>query len=347
MKIETKGVHLFKTNFMFLVDSYPLAVALCVITMLCWGSWANTQKMASKNWGFPLFYWDYTLGVVILSLIFGLTLGSNGQSGEAFVPNLAKALPTALSYALLGGVVFNIANLLLVAAIDIAGMAIAFPIGIGIALVLGVVVNYWAAPVGNPLLLFSGVGLVAVAIVLDAMAYKKISSGAASTKGILISLAAGVLMGFFYRFVAASMSSDFEQPTPGLLTPYTAVFVFSTGVFLSNFVFNTFFMYRPVSGNKVTYSDYFTQGNLRLHTIGILGGIIWCIGMLFNMIASGKAGFAISYGLGQGATMVAAIWGVFVWKEFKSAPKGTNTLIYLMFLSFIVGLGLIIASRFA
>lgn len=338
---------MLKTSFMFLVNSYPLAVALCVVTMLCWGSWANTQKMASKNWGFPLFYWDYTLGVVLLSLVFGLTLGSTGSTGEAFLPNLTHAEPTALTYALLGGIVFNIANLLLVAAIDIAGMAIAFPIGIGIALVLGVVVNYLAAPVGNPVLLFLGVGLIAFAIVLDAMAYKKISTGAASTKGILISLAAGILMGFFYRFVAASMSVDFEQPTPGLLTPYTAVFVFSIGVFLSNFVFNTFFMYRPVSGNKVRYADYFTQGNLRLHAIGMLGGVIWCIGMLFNMIASGKAGFAISYGLGQGATMVAAIWGVFVWKEFKSAPKGTNSFIYLMFLSFIAGLALIIISRFA
>lgn len=163
----------------------------------------------------------------------------------------------------------------------------------------------------------------------------------------MISLAAGVLMGFFYRFVAASMSEDFANPVPGLLTPYTAVFVFSIGVFASNFVFNSFFMYRPVSGTRVTYRDYFKLGTPRLHVIGILGGVIWCIGMLLNMIASGKAGFAISYGLGQGATMIAAIWGVFVWREFKQAPKGTNTLIVLMFLSFIAGLGLIIAARFA
>ena len=323
---------------MFIIDNYVLAVIFCVITMLCWGSWANTQKLASKKWGFPLFYWDYTLGVILLSLVFGLTLGSNGDSGQAFLPNLNDASLNAIFYALLGGVIFNIANLLLVAAIDIAGMAIAFPIGIGIALVLGVIVNYIATPIGDPFILFTGVGLVTLAIVIDALAYKRISKGSATTKGILISLAAGILMGFFYRFVAASMSEDFANPTEGLFTPYTAVFVFSIGIFISNFLFNTYFMYMPINGEKVTYKDYFKKGSPKLHLIGIIGGAIWCLGMIFNMIAAGEAGFAISYGLGQGATMVAAIWGIFIWKEFKNAPKGTNMLIGFMFLLFMTGL---------
>lgn len=292
-----------------------------------------------------MFYWDYTLGVMLLSLVLGLTMGSNGDSGQAFIPNLLSASLRAILYALLGGVVFNIANLLLVAAIDIAGMAIAFPIGIGIALVLGVVVNYVAVPAGDPTLLFIGVALVAVAIVLDAFAYKKISKGSASTKGILISLAAGILMGFFYRFVAASMSADYVNPTAGLFTPYVAVFIFSVGIFLSNFIFNTFFMYKPLNGEKVSYSDYFKKGTPKLHIIGMAGGIIWCIGMLFNMIAAGEAGFAISYGLGQGATMIAAIWGVFIWKEFKNASKATYTLIGLMFLLFMAGIALIILAK--
>lgn len=331
---------------MYIVESYPIAVLLCIITMLCWGSWANTQKLVSKKeWGFPLFYWDYTLGVIIISLVFGLTMGSSGESGQAFVANLLQASANAIFLALLGGVIFNIANLLLVAAIDIAGMAIAFPIGIGIALVLGVLVNYVAAPEGDATLLFIGVGLVTLAIIVDALAYKKISKGSATTKGIVISLAAGILMGFFYRFVAASMSSEYEVTATGLLTPYTAVFVFSTGIFISNFLFNTFFMYKPISGDKVTYKDYFKKGTPRIHLIGILGGVIWCIGMLLNMIAAGEAGFAISYGLGQGATMVAAIWGVFIWKEFKNAPKGTNGLIGLMFLLFMAGITLIIMAK--
>ncbi len=331
---------------MFIINSYPLAVLLCVVTMLCWGSWANTQKLASKEWSFPLFYWDYTIGVIILTLIFGLTLGSSGNNGQAFIPNLQDAAPKAILLALLGGVIFNIANLLLVAAIEIAGMAIAFPIGIGLALVLGVITNYLPSPEDyNSFYLFLGVALVTIAIILNALAYKKVSQGSKSTKGIVLSLVAGLLMSFFYRFVADSMSTDMINITPGTFTPYTAVFVFSIGIIVSNFVFNYYFMKKPVSGDPVTFKMYFKQGTPKLHIIGILGGIIWSLGMMLSIMAGDIAGYAISYGLGQGATLVAAIWGVFVWKEFKDAPKGTSKLLALMFVSFIVGLVLIILAN--
>lgn len=332
---------------MFIPPTYALAVVLCVITMLCWGSWANTQKLASKSWAFPLFYWDYVIGIVLLTLTFGLTLGSNGEFGRGFLEDLCQGSQASYWSAFVGGVVFNIANLLIVAAISVAGMAVAFPGGIGIALVLGVVVNYIANPIGDPLLLSLGVGLVVVAIVLDALIYKRLPNqkSASVVKGLLLSIAGGVLMGFFFRFVAASVSTDFVSPEAGLFTPYSAVFVFSLGIFISNFVWNSWFMYKPIDGAKATFKDYFKRGTPKLHMIGILGGIIWGIGMSLSMIASEKAGFAISYGLGQGATMVAAAWGVFVWKEFKEAPKGTNTLIALMFLLFISGLGFIVFSR--
>ena len=330
---------------MFIIESYSIAVIFCIVTMLCWGSWANTQKLSPGNWSFPLFYWDYALGVLIFSFILGITMGSQGDTGMGFFQSLGQASSESIISALVGGVIFNLANLLIVAAIEVAGMAIAFPIGIGIALVLGVIVNYLAVPLGNPVLLFLGIALVTVAIILDAFAYKKISTGKTTTKGILLSVFGGILMGFFFRFVAASMATDFENPGQGLFTPYTAVFVFAIGVFLSNFVFNTFFMYKPITGNKTKFKDYFTLGSFRTHFTGILGGIIWVTGMSFSLIASEKAGFAISYGLGQGATMVAAIWGVFIWKEFKNAPKGINLLIALMFLSFLSGLILVIISR--
>lgn len=332
---------------MFIPESYGLAVVLCFITMLCWGSWANTQKLASKSWPFPLFYWDYSLGIIFLTLIFGFTFGSTGEVGRGFIEDLMQGELSSFISALIGGAIFNIANLLVVAAIDIAGMAVAFPIGIGIALVLGVVVNYMANPLGDPIMLFIGVGLVAVAIILDALAYNKLSTGQSSTpvKGILLSVIGGILMGFFYRFVAAAVSTDFVNPEAGLFTPYSAVFVFSIGIFHSNFIWNTFFMYKPFKGEAVSYRDYFKKGDTKLHLIGLLGGVIWCVGMSLSMIAGGKAGFAISYGLGQGATMVAAAWGVFIWKEFKGAPKGTNPLIIMMFLCFLAGLGLIISAR--
>ena len=276
-------------------------------------------------------------------------MGSLGSAGRSFIPDLGQASGAALGSAFLGGVIFNLSNILLVAAIDIAGMAVAFPIGVGLALAIGVVVNYIAVPVGDPILLFLGLIGVVAAIILDALAYKKLPSQGQKTtaKGIIISVLAGVLMGWFYRFVAASMSTDFVNLEPGKLSPYTAVVVFSAGLLISNFVWNSIVMAKPFVGDPVPFGDYFTKGNARLHFIGILGGIIWGIGMSFSIIASGAAGFAISYGLGQGATLVAALWGVFIWKEFKAAPKGTNPLLLLMFIFYIVGLALIIIARIA
>lgn len=331
---------------MFVLESYPWAVVFCVITMLCWGSWANTQKLAKKGWRFELFYWDYAIGVLLLTVILGLTLGSSGTAGRSFVADLQQASHPSIHSALVGGAIFNLANILLVAAIDIAGMSVAFPVGIGLALVLGVLVNYRANPVGNATLLFAGVLLIVLAIILDATAYRKLPGAAAgvSTKGLVLSVACGILMGFFYRFVAASMYPDFTQPEPGKMGPYAAVFVFAVGIFLSNFVLNTFIMMKPFVGAPVSFGDYF-KGGFTTHLTGILGGLIWGVGMSFNIIASGRAGFAISYGLGQGATMVAAFWGVFIWKEFRTAPAGTAKLIGAMFACFLVGLALIIFAR--
>jgi glucose uptake protein len=331
---------------MFVLQNYTWAVVFCVITMFCWGSWANTQKLARKGWRFELFYWDYVIGVLLLSLLLGLTLGSHGTAGRPFLADLEQASHSSIHSALLGGAIFNLANILLVAAIDIAGMSVAFPVGIGIALVLGVVLNYVADPIGNAPLLFGGVVLVVLAIILDAVAYRKLPGGAAgvSTKGLVLSVACGLSMGFFYRFVAASMYPDFTRPEAGKLGPYGAVFVFAVGIFISNFVLNTLMMKKPFVGAPVTYADYF-KGGLGTHLTGILGGIIWGVGMSFNIIASGRAGFAISYGLGQGATMVAAFWGVFIWREFRAAPSGTSKLIVSMFACFLAGLALIIMAR--
>jgi glucose uptake protein len=334
---------------MYIIDNYSVAVFLCMITMLCWGSWANTQKLSSKKWPFQLFYWDYSFGILIITLILAFTLGSTGEEGRSFLADLGQAETKYLWYAFLGGVIFNFANLLLVIAIDLTGMAIAFPVGIGIALVLGVITNYMYNPEGDPIILFTGVLFIMVAIILDALAYKNILKNGKKTpaKGIVIALLAGIAMGFFYRYVAQSMTSDFVTPEIGKLTPYTALVVFAVGILISNFIFNTINMYKPIAGTPVTYKDYFTLGNSKLHMIGILGGIIWGIGMSFSIIASEQAGPAIAYGLGQGATMVAALWGVFIWKELKDLPKSKNWLITAMFICFIIGLGFIIYSKVA
>lgn len=330
---------------MFVLHSYFAAVALCFVTMLCWGSWANTQKMVGKEWRFELFYWDYAIGVLLVSVLFALTLGSCCELGRSFTDDIAQAETANILSAMLGGVIFNAANILLVASIAIAGMAVAFPVGIGIALVLGVIVNYMANPVGDPLLLFSGVGLVVLAILLCAISYKRLQGATPVTiKGLLLAAISGILMGFFYRFVAAAMSTDFVQLEAGKLGPYSAVVFFSLGLFLSNFVLNTYFMKKPLVGRPVGFEAYFS-GSLYNHAVGILGGAIWCIGMSLSIISSGQAGFAISYGLGQGATMVAAFWGVVIWREFRDAPEGTGKLLALMFAFFISGLTAIVYAK--
>ena len=330
---------------MFIVNNYSLAVLFCVITMLCWGSWANTQKIAHGKWRYELFYWDYAIGIFLFSLLASFTLGSLGSNGRGFLTDLSQVSAANITSALIGGVIFNLANILLTTAIAIAGMSVAFPIGIGIALILGVMLNFSLMEKGNPVTLFIGVIMVAVAIVLNAVAYRSGSGTAkkAGIKGILISVLAGVLMSFFYRFVAAGMDlENFVTPAAGKMTPYTASVIFSVGILLSNILFNTIMMRRPIEGPPISYAEYFKSTSL--HIVGLLGGSIWALGNLFNLIAAGKAGPAVSYGLGQGATLVAAIWGVWVWKEFKNAPPKVVRLLVGMFVFFIAGLGLIIAA---
>ena len=335
---------------MFIVESYPLAVVMCIITMLCWGSWANTQKLASKEWRFQLFYWDYAIGVMLLALALAFTMGSTGSGGRPFLADLGQADAKWLGYAFLGGVIFNLSNILLVAAIDIAGLAVAFPVGVGLALVLGTVTTYISKPEGNVPMLAAGVGAVMVAIVLDAIAYKRLTSRdrKTPTMGIVLSVVAGLLMSCFNSFVTVARGNidpSTHSLEAGKLSPYTAIVVFSAGLLLSNFLWNTIMMLKPLSGDPVPLGDYFRKGNIRLHTIGILGGVIWNIGMSFNIIAATRAGPARSYGLGQGATMVGALWGVFIWKEFQKAPRGTNPLLAAMFAFYLLGLGILIASQ--
>jgi glucose uptake protein len=330
---------------MFIIETYSTAVWMCLVTMICWGSWANTQKMTSAGWRFELFYWDYVVGILLASILLAFTLGSSGLEGRGFLADLGQASSEALRSAFVGGVVFNAANILLVAAIGIAGMSVAFPVGIGIALVLGVLVNYLDTPVGNGWLIFMGVALITVAIILNAMAYRQTgSSRGMSTKGLVLSVLSGCLMGLFYRYVAAAMALDFAHPSAGLLTPYTALVLFACGVFASSLVFNTAQMLRPFSGVSLGFGDYF-RGLFRDHLIGILGGAIWFVGMAMSILASEKAGAAVSYGLGQGATVVAAVWGIYIWKEFRLAPAGTQVLLRVMLGLYVVGLGLLIYAK--
>ncbi len=334
---------------MFIVNSYSLAVIFCFITMMCWGSWGNTQKLASKNWRYELFYWDYVIGMLLFSLVISFTMGSFGSEGRPFMEDLAQVKISNVMSVILGGIIFNASNILLSASTSIAGLSVAFPLGVGLSLVLGVIINYIGAPKGDPVVLFAGVALIVVAIICNGIASGKMQTSsdtdkAASRKGILLAIIAGILMSMFYRFVAKAMDlNDFAHPAEGMLTPYSAIFIFSVGVFLSNFIFNTLVMRHPFVGEPVSYKEYFS-GSFKTHLVGVLGGAIWCLGTAFSYIASGKAGAAVSYALGQGAPMIAAIWGVFIWKEFKGGNRGVYSLLSVMFLFFVAGLACIIIS---
>jgi len=319
---------------MYIPSLYSVALFLMILTMLCWGSWANTQKLA-KGWRFELFYWDYVFGIVLVALLAGFTMGNTDPaSADSFMANLRAADAQHIWLALVGGVVFNVANILLVAAIAIAGLSVAFPIGIGLALVIGSVLNYIITPKGNPVLLFGGIALVIVAIILDALAYRKLVKDlSVSKKGILLSVLCGIGMGLFYPFVAKATTGEHH------LGPYSVAFVFSIGVLVCTIPVNYIFMRKPITGAPVAMGDYF-RGSGAFHFWGILGGAIWGVGMISNFVASyaQMVGPAAAYALGQGATMVSAIWGVFVWREFAGAPPAARRLVGLMFLFFLIGL---------
>jgi len=321
---------------MFLPTTYQAALALMILSMICWGSWANTLKLC-PGFRFQLFYWDYALGLALGAVALGLTAGSLGHAGLPWMAAITHASHSAMLWAAAGGAIFNVANLLLVAAIDVAGLAVAFPVGIGLALVVGAVSSYLVSPAANPLLLFGGVALVAIAIVLDAAAYRRreASATAATTRGILLSLIAGLLMGSFYPLVAHALA------TPPAAGPYAIAFFFAIGVLLSTIPANLLLMAKPLDGKPPVPASGYTAAPFGWHLAGILGGVIWCLGAVANFVASGAhlVGPAVSYSIGQGATMISACWGVFVWREFAGAPRAAWMLLTLMFVFFLLGLG--------
>ncbi len=337
---------------MILIQNYGVAILFTVLAMICWGSWANTQKIAEKSWRFELFYWDLVLGLLFASLVAAYTLGSMGDIGRSFHEDLANADINSILYAFAGGVLWNIGNILLVAAIAIAGMSVAFPIGGGIAWILGIIINYTLVvlagqvPSNKPVVLWAGVLIIIVAIILSGKAFKKvaIAQKKPTAKGIGLSVIAGVFIAFFYGFVVKSLDGQFVSGGTGNLTPFTAIVFFTVGILVSTVFINPIFMRYPIQGSPVKMSLYW-KGSFREHISGFLGGVIWMSGMVVSFMATGAANPAIAYALSNGAPIVAILWGLFVWKEFAGAPKGTNKLLVIMFAGYIVGLILITISN--
>lgn len=310
---------------MFTPHSLAVALMMMITSAICWGSWANTYK-GVKNYRFELFYWDYAIGIFLISLFFAFTMGSTGNDASSFLNNVHSADGANIISTMVGGAIFNLANLLLVAAIDMAGLAIAFPVGIGIALVVGVVLSYALQPKGNAGLLALGVVCALIAVVLDGKAYGNLAKTGrpVSRKSIVICVISGVLMGLWAPFVARAMTHG------NTLGPYSVAVFLTLGALLSCFIWNVYFMKKPLVGEPVSFSGFF-QGPASGHVLGILGGVIWGVGMVFNLVAANFTGVAISYAIGQSAPMVAALWGVFAWKEFSGADAKAKTYLVMMF----------------
>jgi glucose uptake protein len=322
---------------MYTPHTLSIALLMMITSAVCWGSWANTYK-GVKNYRFELFYWDYAVGIFVISLILAFTMGSSGHNSASFLNNVHAADPGNIGYALLAGVVFNLANLLLVAAIDMAGLAVAFPVSIGIALVVGVVLSYALQPKGSAAFLAVGVACALLAVILDGKAYSSLAAAgrSVSRKSIVVSVISGILMGLWAPFVTHSMTRG------NTLGPYSVCVFLTLGALLSCFIWNIYFMKRPLVGEPVDFSGFF-HAPASGHLFGLLGGFIWGIGTVFNMSAANLTGVAISYAIGQSAPMVAALWGIFAWKEF--AASGARAKVYLTFMFVFYGLAIFLVSR--
>jgi glucose uptake protein len=322
---------------MFFPHDFNLALLMMITSAVCWGSWANTYK-GVKNYRFELFYWDYAVGIFLVSLFLAFTMGSTANDSSSFLNNVRAADPSNIASTLIGGAIFNLANLLLVAGIDMAGLATAFPVSIGIALVVGVVSSYILQPKGNAALLAAGVACAVLAVVLDGKAYANLSTTnrSASKKSIVVCIVSGVLMGLWAPFVTRSMTHG------NTLGPYSVAVFLTLGALLSCFVWNIYFMKKPLVGEPVRFSDFF-RGPLQGHLLGLVGGCIWGLGTVFNLVAARFSGVAISYAIGQSAPMVAALWGVLAWKEFRGANRQAKMYLGLMFLFYV--LAILLVSR--
>ena len=320
---------------MFVPTTFAVALLMTIFSTICWGSFANTFK-GTKNYRFEIYYWDYGLGIFLISLVLAFTMGSYAGGPTAFLANLHSADNLNLLYAAVGGFIFNIANVLLIAGIEIVGLAVAFPIAIGIALVEGVVMSYALQPRGNPVLLGAGVVMALIAVVLVGKAYGALRSGksAVSRRGVVVCVISGLLMGIFAPFVTRAMTHG------NTLTPYTTAVFLTFGAFLCCFVFNSILMRKPIVGTPVAAGDYF-RAPASYHALGLLGGAIWGIGTVFNFVAASLVGVAISYAIGQASPMVACLWGVFVWKEFRGANTKAKSYLGAMFAAYLLALVLI------
>ena len=339
---------------MILPQGYPAVLFLMVLSLLCLGSWASFFKLAGK-WRFELFYLDFAIGLLLASVIFAFTVGNIGYDGFNFLDDLQHAGKRQWMYVFLAGLIFNLGNMLLMGAVSVSGLAVAFPMGMGMALLVGTGLGITGRPGGNGMLLGLGCLLILTSIIVSAVSYRimgvarhealaragkaKSTRRPSPLKGIVLALLAGLLIGGFTPLAEKARQGDLG------LGPYALGFIFAFGVFFSTFVFDIFFMNLPVEGEPAEFGWYL-KGGLKQHLSGLVSGFIWYTGMASAWVCASvpeamQGAPLPRFLLAQGSPVLAALWGIVVFREFKNSDVRVKLMGTLMLVLFLCGLCMI------
>jgi glucose uptake protein len=334
---------------------------LLVISAFCWGSWANTFKVI-KTWRFEYFYYDFTAGILLTTVIAAFTLGSMNSQDLTFQDNFLLASFRKMAWALASGLVFNLGNIFLLAATAVSGMSVAFPIALGIALVADAIWDFAYNPQASILLLFSGVFLVTIGIVMNILAYlwrQDERASAAQTplqadprsrnapkrqanlapRGVILAIVGGLALGAFFPMLSEATAGETG------VSPYGVAVLISGAVFVSTLLFVPFFLFFPVLGEPGQIRGYF-GGDTRQHAVGILGGALLGGGLLAGLLAAGaprvmQPGRIAEYALDHTALLIAAVWGLLVWREFKGSSHRVRMMVVAMLVLLVAGVGMV------
>jgi len=333
---------------------------LAIVSLLCLGSWANSLKLAGK-WRFEYFYYDFVFGILLCAGVAALALGSGRPQELTFQDNLLLTSKRDMAWALGSGVVLNLGMLLLLASMTIAGMSVAFPLTLGVALVIGAIWDFANATQANTPLTFIGVALLAGAVVVSVVTYMRLlrvrrevaqkaltpdprikskrQKSAGATLVIILSVVGGIALSTFPKLLDEATSGD------NALAPYSAVMLLSVAALLSSPFFVLFFTTFPVVSATGMPPGYLA-GSGKQHLMGLAGGIVWGTGMLTGLMTTGaprilQPSTLIQYVLSNGALVVAAAWGLLAWRELRGGGDRVRMLATGMMVLFLAGLGLV------
>lgn len=356
---------------MILAQNPIQALIIMLIGMLCWGLWASLHKLAGK-WRYELFYFDVAVGLLVTAAVASLTLGTLGFDGFSLEDDLAHAGHRQWLIAFAAGAIFNLANMIMMGAVVVAGLSVAVPLGLGVSLMIGIGIRLITNPPGSPLLMFVGAACLLIAVVIIGVAYtfhvssrvdQLVKEGKVQTtgstpgygkamivsthapsaaKGLLLAIVAGALMWIMFPLINKARVGDFG------LGPYGLTVMFSLGVVATTFMFNLFFINLPVDGEPIELLSYF-QGGIGVHLLGFGSGIMLCAGILAYFVVQGGAPETqlkplTSYAIQQGAVLVAAIVGIFGWKDFRDAEPRVRAMVWSFLLLFALGLGVLVTA---